>query len=269
MKPERDNYQALLESLADGVEVDWAALDAAATTDAERRRNRNLRLVARVAELHRTLVLDDEDAAASANALTDIADDPATWGHLSVRAADCRRRLRRHLSRARSAPQSRGRAQAAARRHLGGPADRPLGEARTLARVRHPNVVTVHGADVRDGRAGLWMEFVDGQTLESWLRANGAHGRGEATAVSIDLCRALAAVHGAGLVHGDVKAQNVMREAGRPDRPHGFRRRPRAGRGRDRRSRARRSTSRRRCWRASRRRRGATSTVSASCSFTC
>jgi hypothetical protein len=53
-------YEALLESLADGVDVDWGALDAAATTDGERRRYRNLRLVARLAELHRTLRLDDD-----------------------------------------------------------------------------------------------------------------------------------------------------------------------------------------------------------------
>ena len=71
-----------------------------------------------------------------------------------------------------------------------------------------------HGADVRDGRAGLWMELVDGQTLEAWLRTHGPMGRGEVSSVAIDLCRALAAVHGAGLVHGDVKAQNVMRENG-------------------------------------------------------
>ena len=59
MSPERAQrdaaaYQALLESLADGVDVDWVALDAAATTSLERRRYSNLRLVARVAELHRT-----------------------------------------------------------------------------------------------------------------------------------------------------------------------------------------------------------------------
>jgi hypothetical protein len=53
-------YEALLESLADGVDVDWGALDAAATTEVERRRYRNLRLVARLAELHRTLKLDDD-----------------------------------------------------------------------------------------------------------------------------------------------------------------------------------------------------------------
>jgi hypothetical protein len=52
-------YEALLESLADGVDIDWGALDAAATTDLERRRYRNMRLVARVAELHRSLMLED------------------------------------------------------------------------------------------------------------------------------------------------------------------------------------------------------------------
>jgi len=53
-------YEALLESLADGLDIDWGALDAAATTDVERRRYRNMRLVARVAELHRSLMHEDD-----------------------------------------------------------------------------------------------------------------------------------------------------------------------------------------------------------------
>jgi hypothetical protein len=52
-------YEALLESLADGVDIDWGALDAAATTEVERRRYRNLRLVARLAEVYRTLRTDE------------------------------------------------------------------------------------------------------------------------------------------------------------------------------------------------------------------
>jgi hypothetical protein len=52
-------YEALLESLADGVDIDWGALDAGATTEVERRRYRNLRLVARVAEVYRTLPHDE------------------------------------------------------------------------------------------------------------------------------------------------------------------------------------------------------------------
>ena len=58
------------------------------------------------------------------------------------------------------------------------------------------------------------MELMHGQTLEAWLATHGPMGAGEATAMGIDLCQALAAVHAQGLVHGDVKAQNVMRETG-------------------------------------------------------
>jgi Protein kinase domain/Domain of unknown function (DUF4384) len=92
--------------------------------------------------------------------------------------------------------------------------DAVLNEARLLARVRHPNVVTVYGAESIDGRVGLWMEFIRGRSLEDVLKAHGSYGAREAAAIGIDLCQALAAVHGAGLLHRDVKCQNVMREEG-------------------------------------------------------
>src|SRR6185295_15180747 len=84
MLPERDQYESLLESVADGAAVDWAALDAAAATSAERNRYRNLRLVARVAELHRTLVLEEEDRSLTNLDTSAPAADPQTWGHLSI-----------------------------------------------------------------------------------------------------------------------------------------------------------------------------------------
>ena len=93
-------------------------------------------------------------------------------------------------------------------------AARILHEGRVLARVRHPSVVTVYGAEEHDGRVGLWMEFIEGRTLEALLRSQGSFGAREAALIGRELCRALAAVHGAGLVHRDIKAQNVMREAG-------------------------------------------------------
>jgi len=89
-----------------------------------------------------------------------------------------------------------------------------LNEGRLLARVRHRNVVTVHGVDTHDGRVGLWMEFIRGNTLEQLLERQGPFGGREASLLGQDLCRALAAVHAAGLVHRDVKAQNVIREEG-------------------------------------------------------
>src|SRR5207248_1845014 len=87
-------------------------------------------------------------------------------------------------------------------------------EGRLLARIRHQNVITVHGVAVHEQRVGLWMELVRGETLEQLLQKRGPFSAREAALVGIDLCRALAAIHAAGLIHRDVKAQNVMREDG-------------------------------------------------------
>jgi eukaryotic-like serine/threonine-protein kinase len=92
--------------------------------------------------------------------------------------------------------------------------DRMLSEARLLARVRHPNVVTVYGADQTEDYVGLWMEFIKGRTLGEQLKAQGTFSAHEAALIGRDLCRAVAAVHQAGVLHGDIKAHNVMRQEG-------------------------------------------------------
>jgi serine/threonine-protein kinase len=97
----------------------------------------------------------------------------------------------------------------------GAPAwDAALREGRLLARIRHPSVVQVFGVDLIDGRVGIWMELVQGTTLEKWITRHGPLSAREALGIGIELCRALAAIHASGLVHGDVKSQNVMREEG-------------------------------------------------------
>jgi serine/threonine-protein kinase len=85
-------------------------------------------------------------------------------------------------------------------------------EGRLLARIRHPNVVTIYGAERMDGRVGLWMELVKGRTLEHALRDGATFTSREVMHIGTDLCRAVAAVHAAGLLHRDIKAQNVMME---------------------------------------------------------
>jgi tetratricopeptide (TPR) repeat protein len=89
-----------------------------------------------------------------------------------------------------------------------------LREARILARLRHPNIVTVYGADRHDGRSGIWMDFIQGDTLAAIVEERGAFGAREALLVGVDVCRALAAAHQRALLHRDIKAENVMRERG-------------------------------------------------------
>jgi eukaryotic-like serine/threonine-protein kinase len=100
------------------------------------------------------------------------------------------------------------------------PANRPasdrtactiIHEGRLLARVRHPNVVTIYGAEQISDRIGLWMEFVRGQTLEQILDERKVVSATEAIDIGLELCRAMSAVHGAGLLHRDIKTHNVMR----------------------------------------------------------
>ncbi len=81
-------------------------------------------------------------------------------------------------------------------------------EARAMARLSHPNVVTVYDIGELDGRTFLTMEFVDGQPLSRWLSRPRAWR--EVVAVFRDICDGLAAAHDAGIVHRDVKPSNVL-----------------------------------------------------------
>jgi hypothetical protein len=89
-----------------------------------------------------------------------------------------------------------------------------LQEGQMLARVRHRNVVTIYGAQEIAGEFGFWMELIRGRPLTRMIQDDGPLGAEEAAVIGISLCDALAAVHAAGVLHRDVKAQNVMRESG-------------------------------------------------------
>ncbi|WP_437629508.1 serine/threonine-protein kinase [Sorangium sp. So ce854] len=84
-------------------------------------------------------------------------------------------------------------------------------EADVLARLRHPAIVEVRGVGaLDDGRPYIAMEWVEGRTLAAELRARGALSPAEAVALLEEIGGALAAAHAIGVVHRDVKAQNVM-----------------------------------------------------------
>ena len=83
-------------------------------------------------------------------------------------------------------------------------------EARLAARLAHPNVVRVFDVGEDDGRPFIAMEYVDGETLAEVIARRGALPPAEAAELAMQICAGLAAAHAAGLVHRDVKPQNLL-----------------------------------------------------------
>ncbi|HVF20127.1 MAG TPA: Stk1 family PASTA domain-containing Ser/Thr kinase [Mycobacteriales bacterium] len=83
-------------------------------------------------------------------------------------------------------------------------------EARSAARLQHPNVVAIFDQGEDDGRVYLVMELVTGRTLRRVLRDHTRLDLDQALGVMEGLLTALAAAHGAGIVHRDVKPENVL-----------------------------------------------------------
>jgi TolB-like protein/Tfp pilus assembly protein PilF len=204
-------------ALADGKPVDWEAAGQSITSDENRRLLAELRFIAGIA---RATAADSADGAPDVGLKSETSSSVAlgtlvagdTWGPLKIlqhvgrgtfgdvyRAWDSR--LDREVALKILRRSERGdRAQSST----------VIQEGRLLARVRHPNIVTVYGAERIGEQVGVWMEFVHGTTLEQELRAHGPFDVDRVIRIGIELSDALSTVHRAGLIHRDVKAQNVL-----------------------------------------------------------
>jgi serine/threonine protein kinase len=200
-------------AVAEGSAIDWSQAEESANDASERAAIRELQVVAQMGEAIRSPRVTPSTATPRSAAQLRVGE---AWGHLRIseaigegsfgsvyRAWDTRLECEVALKLIKASGVSHA-----------FDLSRALKEARLLARVRHNHVVRVYGADAHSDRFGLWMELIPGRTLEQMLAIHGPMGVSEAIPVGIDLCHALAAVHGAGLLHRDIKAHNVVREEG-------------------------------------------------------
>ena len=85
-----------------------------------------------------------------------------------------------------------------------------LAEARTIARLRHPNIVAIHAAGSAEGLLYYVMDEIAGESLRERLTRGGKLDIGETARIVSDLAAALDAAGRAGVVHRDVKPENVL-----------------------------------------------------------
>ncbi len=88
-----------------------------------------------------------------------------------------------------------------------------LDEARSVGRVKHPNIIPVYEADIQDHQPYLVFEYIAGSTLDQVLKQRGALPPQEAVALMLDVLDAVAVAHAANVVHRDLKPSNVLVDA--------------------------------------------------------
>ncbi|MFJ7176974.1 serine/threonine-protein kinase [Streptomyces massasporeus] len=92
--------------------------------------------------------------------------------------------------------------------------DRTLREARAVAQLNHPHIVVVHDIVEDDERPYIVMELIEGGSLADRLAHQGPVDAAEAARIGIALLGALGAAHAAGVLHRDLKPDNVLLETG-------------------------------------------------------
>lgn len=83
-------------------------------------------------------------------------------------------------------------------------------EAQATAKLSHPNIVNVYDAGREGQTYFMVMEYVEGPTLKKWIRSRGVVSPKEAISIAMQICDGLAHAHANGIVHRDIKPQNII-----------------------------------------------------------
>lgn len=92
---------------------------------------------------------------------------------------------------------------------LAGATDRLLREAQITGSVKHPNIVDIYDVGISEGKVFLVMECLQGQSLGAWMKS-GTRSVSEMVRMLIDAMRGIVAAHAAGVVHRDLKPDNIF-----------------------------------------------------------
>src|SRR2546427_2902748 len=82
-------------------------------------------------------------------------------------------------------------------------------EAKTLAALNHPNILTIHDAGVHEGAPYLVSELLEGRTLREEMNGGALPVR-KATEYALQIAHGLSAAHGKGIIHRDLKPENIF-----------------------------------------------------------
>ena len=83
-------------------------------------------------------------------------------------------------------------------------------EAQAAAGLSHPNIVNVYDVGEEGNTYFIVMEYVDGNNLKQYIREKGYLSPAEAVAIARQIAAALVQAHGAGVIHRDIKPQNIL-----------------------------------------------------------
>ena len=83
-------------------------------------------------------------------------------------------------------------------------------EARTAAKISHPNIINIYDISASEGKAYIAMEYVEGPNLFQYVEAKGKLAPREAISIMVQACNALSAIHESGIIHRDIKPDNIL-----------------------------------------------------------
>ncbi len=201
-----DPLDTLLSSVSEGLAVDWQAESERPGSTLERSQIDALRDVARIVEFNRAL---QRSPSGSKSPLAAAAAGTRRWGSLLL-LEQVGAGASGEVYRAWDPTLEREVALKLMRPGLAGNDHPLLEEARALARLRHPEVVSVYGIGEEAGQIGLWMEFLRGEDLAQRIERMGPLPAAEVVRIGVAISRALTAVHAGGLLHRDIKPANVV-----------------------------------------------------------